>query len=249
MQWKILKNLLWLTLVIGCIIAINLIDDLLSPTVAQDTNAMQIVAIGDSLTYGSGDPKKVGYIGRVQQQMTNSFGSDVALHRYGVRGYRTDQIMIHVQNIETRQKINQANYIFLFIGTNDFIQVARRDLNSINPKEMEKMRPVFEESLAKLITQIRTDNQYAPLILIGMYDPYTDLVNHDQLHGILKDWNQVTRGMVDQYPNIHYISTIDLFLDKEKKRYFADIIHPNPRGYELIAKRVMDEMNRKGLIQ
>ncbi|MCF6408892.1 GDSL-type esterase/lipase family protein [Pseudalkalibacillus salsuginis] len=248
MQGKIFKNLLWLTLVIGIIIAINYIDDLISPPVVQDRNAIQIVAIGDSLTYGSGDPKKVGYIGRVYQQMTNSFGSQVVLHRYGVRGYRTDQIMIHIQNIEIKQKINQANYIFLFIGTNDFIQAARRDLNSINAEEMERKRPLFEENLAKLITQIRTDNQYAPLILIGMYDPYTDLVNHDQLNEILREWNLVTKGMVDQYPNIHYISTIDLFLDKEKTRYFNDIIHPNPKGYELIAKRVMDEMKRKGLI-
>lgn len=234
--------------IILMIFGINVLDDRFAETEINDADAVQVVAIGDSLTYGSGDPERIGYIGRVQSRMSNEIGSQVILNRYGIRGYRTDQIMVHIQNIETKQKISQANYIFLFIGTNDFIQAARRDMNAVNPIEMEEKRGLFQENLSELIGQIRKDNQFAPLLLIGMYDPYTDLVNHDQLHKILNNWNQVTEGMVAEFPNTYYISTIDLYLKKEKQRYFKDIIHPNPAGYDLLSDRVINEMKRNALL-
>jgi lysophospholipase L1-like esterase len=246
--YRTMKYLVGSGLVITLIISINFIDDRFSATEVEDSDAIQVVAIGDSLTYGSGDPKRTGYIGRVQQGMSNAIGQHVILNRYGIRGYRSDQIMVHIQNIDAKQKINQANYIFLFIGTNDFLHAARRDLNSINPTEMEEKRVLFEENLTRLVAQIRRDNQFAPLVLIGMYDPYTDFVNHDQLHQILSDWNQVTQGMVKEFPKTYYVSTIDLFLNKEKERYFKDIIHPNPAGYQLISARVINEMKRYTLI-
>ncbi|WP_349408250.1 GDSL-type esterase/lipase family protein [Pseudalkalibacillus sp. SCS-8] len=246
---KIIKYTSRILLIVVSIIGINMVDDLDSQTtVAEDDDAIRVVAIGDSLTYGSGDPKRVGYIGRVHKQMMNTVGNHVVLDRYGVRGFRTDQIMIHIQDIEAKQKISQANYLFVFIGTNDFIQAARRDLNSINAQEMEEKRALFKENLTQLIAQIRTDNQFAPMILIGMFDPYTNLINHDELHGILENWNSVTKGMVHEFPNTYYVSTIDLFLNKDRDRYFKDVIHPNPRGYELISQRVMQDMKRYGLI-
>ncbi len=235
-------------LIVALIIGINFIDDQFAADVPEASDAVRVVAIGDSLTFGSGDPERTGYIGRVQQGMTTAIGQQVIVNRYGIRGYRSDQIMVHIQDVEAKQKISQANYIFLFIGTNDFIQAARRDLNSINPTEMEEKRALFQENLTQLIAQIRQDNQFAPLVLIGMYDPYTDFVNHDQLNEILGKWNQVTKGMVNDFPKTYYISTIDLFLDKEKQRYFKDIIHPNPAGYQLIANRVMNELRRNALV-
>ncbi len=245
---RLLRYTLGVLLIVALIIGINFIDDHFTVEVPDPSEAVRVVAIGDSLTFGSGDPERTGYIGRVQQGMTTAIGQQVIVNRYGIRGYRSDQIMVHIQDVEAKQKISQANYIFLFIGTNDFIQAARRDLNSINPNEMEEKRVLFQENLTQLIAQIRQDNQFAPLVLIGMYDPYTDFVNHDQLNEILGKWNQVTKGMVNEFPKTYYVSTIDLFLDKEKKRYFKDVIHPNPAGYQIIANRVMNELRRNALV-
>ncbi|WP_369425917.1 SGNH/GDSL hydrolase family protein [Cytobacillus pseudoceanisediminis] len=40
--------------------------------------------------------------------------------------------------------------------------------------------------------------------------------------------------------NITYISTNELFKGKNKKQYFADSLHPNGKGYEMIADRIME---------
>ncbi|WP_257351250.1 GDSL-type esterase/lipase family protein [Pseudalkalibacillus decolorationis] len=248
MLQKTIRNGVWVCLITGLIIGINYIDNKLSVNAAQNPNAIQVVAIGDSLTFGSGDPKKVGYIGRVQQQLSYAWNKEVYLRRYAVRGYRSDQIMVHIQNVEAQQAIGQADYIFLFIGTNDFIQAARRDFQNINPLVMERKRKQFEMNLNQIIAQIRRDNQHAPLIMLGMYDPYSNLMNHNQISKVLKKWNNTTFSMTKEFRNTYFIPTSNIFLRKDKKSYFSDFIHPNPRGYELISERVVEGMKEQGLI-
>ncbi|WLD92471.1 GDSL-type esterase/lipase family protein [Alkalihalobacillus sp. AL-G] len=245
---KTIRLCVWIGCLIGIIIAIQYIDNKLSTTAAQDPNAVQVVAIGDSLTYGSGDPKSVGYIGRVKEHLSLAWNKEVSVQRYAVRGYRTDQIMVHIQNAKAQQSIRTADYVFLFVGTNDFIQAARRDFQTINPLEMERKRKQFENNLYQLIGQIRRDNRHSPLILLGMYDPYGSLLNHDQISGILKKWNNTTFTMTKEYPNTIFIPTNKVYLHKNKEEYFSDYIHPNPKGYELLSNRVIDGMREQGLL-
>lgn len=234
---------------IGVIVSFYYFNQKLVATSAQNPNAVQVVAIGDSLTYGSGDPKKAGYIGRVRKQLSHAWNKEVNVDRYAVRGYRTDQIMVHIQSVKAQASIRQADYIFLFIGTNDFIQAARRDFQTINPLVMERRRMQFEDNLNQLIGQIRRDNQHAPLILLGMYDPYMNLVNHDQIREILEKWNHTTFLMTKEYENTYFIPTTRVFLHKKKQPFFSDYIHPSPKGYELLAERVIQGMKDQGLLR
>jgi lysophospholipase L1-like esterase len=42
-----------------------------------------------------------------------------------------------------------------------------------------------------------------------------------------------------------FIPINDLFKDKKKTKYFSDKLHPNEKGYQLIANRVLESYDFK----
>ncbi|RBW69531.1 GDSL-type esterase/lipase family protein [Bacillus taeanensis] len=210
---------------------------------------LNLVAIGDSLTYGSGDPLKKGYIHRVKAGMERNFHISASLTNFGVSGYRTDQVITLLHQPQKQKAVREAHYIFLFIGTNDFRKSANYKFDSISVRKMVQGKQMYSNHLYELITSIRTLNRTAPLIVLGLYNPYTSVQAKETIDLLISDWNKEIKKTAASFYKTTYVPTSDLFPAYKKEYYFYDTLHPNPKGYQIIADRVLKYLSNKNSTQ
>jgi lysophospholipase L1-like esterase len=207
---------------------------------SSSSNDINLVAIGDSLTYGTGDPEKKGYIERVRVGLEEEEGVPVHLVNYAVPGYTTGDLLKQLRNSKMRQQIQKADTLILYIGTNDFRKSAEYVFQPLNDNKLNEGEAKFSSNLHQILKKIRAENSRAPILVLGLYHPYVEYSNEQEILEVIEGWNrkiEMTTGEIDK---TYFVPTIDLFEDRPKKHYFSDSLHPNAAGYELIAKRVMD---------
>jgi len=74
-------------------------------------------------------------------------------------------------------------------------------------------------------------------LFLGLYNPYPD---SQEIEDEIVEWNEKSQAIVDDYENIKFILTNELFQEKSTD-YFSDALHPNEKGYSLITKKILDE--------
>ncbi|MGC4377771.1 GDSL-type esterase/lipase family protein [Fictibacillus sp. Mic-4] len=205
----------------------------------NQSNKLKIVALGDSLTYGKGDPTRKGYIGRVRDGLAKKSGRPVILNNFGISGQRSDQLLLQLRNEVVLKSLNEADDIFLFIGTNDFRKSASWNFFHLDPERMAEGQKRLQKNLAQITKIIRSQNKNAPIYIIGLYNPYMGKVDDKHCGPTIRKWNRSIYKISQETPGATYIPTFDLFTHINKNTYFFDYIHPNERGYTLISKRVL----------
>jgi len=111
---------------------------------------LRLVALGDSLIYGFGDPEGGGWIERLRRRWMSPQGEDHALYNLGVRGDRVRQVSQRLQaefshRGELRHRVPDA--IILSVGLNDSARLGR--LNGKNFTEFEN----FQDDVSNLLDQ------------------------------------------------------------------------------------------------
>lgn len=210
-------------------------------------NQVRMVAIGDSITFGTGDPQSLGYIGRFTKKYNEANGHSVKLSNFGIPRYTTDDILQQLKKEQIRRSINTAHYIVLYIGTNDFRVCADYKFSKLKMKDMNRGKQKFSNNLHQILTNIRTENKSAPIVVMGMYHPYTQYHNEKEIYGVIREWNKEINRTVSQFNETTFVPTADLFLEKPKQSCFSDSLHLNGYGYELMANRLFESMDRLGL--
>jgi lysophospholipase L1-like esterase len=201
--------------------------------------ALNLVAIGDSLTYGTGDPAKKGYIKRVQARVEEKLDTPVRLSNYAVPGFTTENILTQLQDRKILKTITKADYLILYIGTNDFRKSAEREFYPLHLEKIDEGKIRFSKNLHTILKKLRNENATAPILVLGLYQPYVEYPNQDELLAVIEHWNMTIVETTEDFHQTTFIPTLDLFQNKPKEKYFKDSIHPNPAGYELIAERVL----------
>lgn len=209
---------------------------------SANSNIIKIVAIGDSISYGTGDPLKIGFVGRFKEQFERHRGIPIQISNFGVPKYKTEDILKQLQDEKIKKRIHESNYIILNIGTNDFRKSAEYKFDNINLVKMNDGKNGFSENLYQILGKIRNENAHGLIIVMGLYNPYTENKNHLQLLDLINNWNNEIIIIVRHFDNIIFVPTCDLFSGKPKKNYFSDSLHPNAAGYKLITNRLLDRM-------
>ncbi|WP_078546611.1 GDSL-type esterase/lipase family protein [Litchfieldia alkalitelluris] len=225
----------------------------LSKTVDTSTkpDKLHVVALGDSITYGTGDPLKKGYIVRFKEDYKRYKSSYILLKNYGIPKFKTTDILTQLKEHKIQNSVQSSDYIILNIGTNDFRKSADYTFESIQENEITEGKLKFQKNLDLIFKQLRRVNPSSPIFVMGLYNPYTEYQNEDELHSLIADWNKVITIVSSKYNNVTFVPTIDLFYGELKKEYYSDSLHLNPKGYELMANRLLtyvrtyDENNNK----
>jgi len=145
---------------------------------------LKIVALGDSLVYGFGDPEGGGWVERLRRSWMLPDSPGHVLYNLGVRGDRTIQVAQRLE-VEFRHRGELRNrvpdLIILSVGLNDSARVGR--LNGKNYTE-------FELFLAEITALLEQAQQLCPVLFVGMvpvneaYMPFLDCLyyNHADQH-------------------------------------------------------------------
>ncbi len=202
---------------------------------------LKIVALGDSLVYGFGDPEGGGWVERLRRSWMSPDSAGHIVYNLGVRGDRTQQVAQRLE-IEFRHRGELRNrvpdLIILSVGVNDSAQLARP--NGRNYTDFT----VFESEIASLLEQAQ---QLCPVLFVGMVPvdeakmPFLDCLyynNADQYR-----YKEATRIACSKR-RIPYLDIFERWMGRSEnwrhKRLSKDGLHPNTLGYQALLEDVMN---------
>ena len=205
-----------------------------------NTQSSRIVALGDSLVYGYGDPVGGGWIERLRRQWMAQENGHV-LYNLGVRGDRTHQVAERLEGEyryrgELRNRV--PDVILLSVGVNDSARLRRPNGRLFTEFE------TYQQEIENLLDKAQ---QLCPVYFVGMVPvdeekmPFINCFyfNHfDQYR-----YKEVTKKAC-QSRNIPYLDIFDLGLSRGenyvKSRLINDGLHPNVKGYESLYEDIIN---------
>ncbi|MFK4997808.1 hypothetical protein ACI2OX_11215 [Bacillus sp. N9] len=67
---------------------------------------------------------------------------------------------------------------------------------------------------------------------------------------IVKSWNKASETIIAEFNDTSFIPVADIFENNEEELlYEIDLFHPNNRGYDLMAERIYEYLERDQMLQ
>lgn len=218
----------------------------MSPTAAPVRQPPKLVALGDSVVYGYGDPELGGWAERLRRRwmgqglMPNSCSVAPVLYNLGVRGDGVIQVTrrLEAEFAQRGELRNQTpDGIILSVGVNDSAQLGR--VGGRNYLSLEK----FELALSQLLEQAQ---RLAPVYFVGMAPvdeaqmPFMDCFYYS--HEEQRRYKEATRRACESR-QIPYLDVFEQWVSRGpvwcNARLCPDGLHPNTQGHEEILQAVL----------
>ncbi len=202
---------------------------------------VHLVGLGDSLAHGLGDASGRGFVGDVRQQYQRQ-GYRVIQSNLGIDGLTSEGLLNELKKSSVQNLLRTADVILVSIGGNDLSRAA--GLPDIDVQRIERAQDQFAANLTAILTQIRKLNQSAPVLLVGLYNPYADIANAaNQTNAIVESWVVRENQVASRFPHTVVVQTFDLFQLHGPQFLYVDHFHPNQAGYQRIADRIWQDLN------
>jgi lysophospholipase L1-like esterase len=196
---------------------------------------LRVVALGDSLIYGFGDPEGGGWIERLRRQWMSPNSPGHALYNLGVRGNGVRQVSQRLEDEfrhrgELRHRV--PDVIILSVGVNDSARVGKLGGRNFTPFDQ------FESDLNVLLDKAQS---LCPVLFVGMTPtdeskmPFSEILYYNLAEQ--QRYKEATRlaCLKRQMP---YLDLLNLWLSRGdewwRSRLCPDGLHPNPLGYAAI---------------
>jgi lysophospholipase L1-like esterase len=208
-----------------------------APLQKRYNDELTIVAMGDSLTRGTGDETGKGYVGLVTEEIKKRFKGNVIVHNLGIKGQTSAQLLKQVKQTEIQRQISAADTVLITIGGNDLFQQGQT-LMSFDEDAISLLQNEYLKNLKFVFSDIRKANSHASIFLVGLYNPFIDLEDSAETSRVVREWNFQTAELASVFPKTVFVPTFDLFQLSAGDYLYTDKFHPNKTGYRLIAERV-----------
>ncbi len=224
---------------------LNQVPEPTQEPIANHSTSTQIIALGDSLTAGTGDLTGLGYVGHVRQKLEEQSGQPVyILNNLAIPGYRTEQVLQELSNQRTRDALAEAELILLSIGGNDLFLggmgiFVEEKPDEFNAAVIVERTPAALRSVEQILTEIRASNASATIVYVGLYNPYLPLDTKKTGSLAIQSWNAEVFKIINRFDNVFLVPTYDIFVKEQDRFLAADDFHPNGDGYERIADRIV----------
>lgn len=203
----------------------------------ESKTGLTIVALGDSLTRGTGDETGKGYVGDVLDEIKNKTKRPVQLTNLGINGQTSDQLRKQVLQNEVGRQIQKADIVLVTIGGNDLFR-GGQGLSDFQTGNIEVIEKKYLDNLNYIFQEIRKNNNTANVFFVGLYNPFIDLDQGKEMSKVVRRWNYDSAEVSAGFPKIVFVPTFDMFELKVNDFLYSDKFHPNAKGYRLIAERV-----------
>ncbi|MCA1055391.1 GDSL-type esterase/lipase family protein [Rossellomorea aquimaris] len=206
---------------------------------SKSQSQKRVIALGDSLTYGYGDKEDEGYIGRLEQKVNEKETEEsYRFQNLGIPGQKSSGLQKQLLKPSVAEDLTEADLFIVNIGTNDLIKSNGGDLVPLHHDKIMEAKKEYVDHFNFILDTLEATNEDADILVIGLYNPYPDR-DSDEIEAYVDDWNQTIMNEVKKHGNVKYVSTNPLFKGKKKESVFHDSLHPNGKGYEIMAKQIM----------
>ncbi|TSI02595.1 GDSL-type esterase/lipase family protein [Lysinibacillus sp. BW-2-10] len=211
----------------------------------QEESKIYYLALGDSLTRGVGDEEqKNGYTERLAEKIEQwTEISDVVLDNRGKRGRRSDQLLALLEKGHYDKELENSELITITIGGNDIMKIVKKDILNLKREPFDEELIEFEQRYDKIIQKIRVENPDVPIILIGLYNPFSVVTDEvSEFEAIISEWNNTIKTISERHQNACFVDVEDLFDQNANMVYHTDFFHPNGNGYTMMTERIISIM-------
>ena len=206
---------------------------------AVSAHPKKVVAIGDSLVYGYGDPEGGGWVERLRLRWLDPEEPGPILYNLGVRGDRVGQVANRLEREfcdRGELRNHTPDVLILSIGLNDSARVSRPHGRPVT--DMETFKRTLDQLLAKA-------SLLCPVFFIGMVPVNEAAMPHTKILYFSRAdqtrYGDITRRLCEAY-RIPYLDLLAQCSGQSDawvaERLCADGIHPNALGYRTILKSV-----------
>lgn len=200
----------------------------------------QYTALGDSLTTGFGALPGNGFVPVYRRTAEGRLGSFVALSNLGVNGMTTADLEQRLRSNNTfRSAVREAEIITISIGGNDLIRAAKSGSgpSGISPRVLQKALQECKQNFSGImssISQLKAGARSPYIIrIVGLYNPYPQV---SEATAWVRQFNQYAAGYSSRVTG--FASIYNDFAGNERGLLSLDHLHPNGRGYRVIAGKL-----------
>lgn len=197
------------------------------------------VALGDSLTVGRGSsflaPAFVARYAKITQERLHH---RVAVLVYAHSGFTTEDVLNELNNAFIRKKIKAAEIITITAGGNDLINATRDFQKHQNEKIFMKALEDCHQNLADIIRTINGIKKGDTFIirLCNLHDPFPDIP-------LAEKWIKKFNSAIQSFNLGQHIRIADIysaFKHHEEQYLSSDRVHPNDKGYKVMAEKLAE---------
>ena len=201
----------------------------------------RILVLGDSLARGTGDESGKGFAVDVLQAYRRR--GPAQLTNLGVNGSESPEVRELAESPTVRARAAEADLIVVSVGGNDLSHAGAAAAPGSGATDLvdavAAARNRYLENLRGILRALREANPSAPVLVVGLYDPFSGEAGPGRLgSSVIVQWNTLVAETALGFPGVTVVPTFDLFQGRPD-RLAADKYHPNREGYRMIAERML----------
>ena len=195
-------------------------------------------AVGDSLTFGFGAMPGSGFVPLYRRMAEERLQQFVAHENMGINGLTSEGLYERiVQNPAYRYHLQQAHIITITIGCNDLIRAVNSAGGRPYRESLDRALlrcQYYMSNTVKHIRNIKAGGGKAYFIrAVGLYNPYPA---SGEAGEYVSRFNRYLHSLSDVYFRIADVNAA--FAGKEKELLSVDGLHPNGKGYRIVAEQL-----------
>ncbi|MFI2856726.1 GDSL-type esterase/lipase family protein [Paenibacillus sp. JSM ZJ436] len=196
-------------------------------------------AVGDSLTYGLGALPGSGFVPLYRRMAEEYVKEFVAYDQLGIPGLTSCELYERIRrDPQFRSSLKGAAIITISAGGNDLIRAAQDSETDFRPELLEQALSRCKacwQGIVNEICKLKKGGPASPYLIraVGLYNPYPSRI---EAAAYVHRLNGFLSGLL---PTAQVYS---LFAGREQELLSSDGLHPNAKGYRLIA----EQLNRLG---
>jgi lysophospholipase L1-like esterase len=203
---------------------------------AQTRQSLFYVALGDSLTVGIGAVIRPGFVKQYRSLAKECLKTEIHTFNFGRHGATTKDLVEKIKLPVVRLAIKHAHVFTISIGGNDLRKVAKRYFQHNDQQLMKRTIHQAYDNIGQVIAQIKKikrGKQDYIIRLINVYNPYPKLA-------VAEHWVQTFNQGLLRFEDrqVKVVDVFHMFKGKEKSFLSLDGLHPNGKGYALIARQL-----------
>ena len=195
---------------------------------------LNVITLGDSLAYGTGDEKGGGIARRLDAELERRGVADAEIVNLGINGAQTSDLIARLRQERVQKAVRAADAVVLSIGANDLFRSpgAREETLRAPLQVADRILSRLEE----IVGMIRDLNADAHILILGGYNPVPGHPFASMINDYLRLWDSTLAERFGRDRRIAVVRMSDIVNQQRLSRH--DNFHPGGDAYEEAAKRI-----------